>query len=618
VRLSLRWKMLFLVLLLIVIPILSLSINDYSNSVDRLADNVREAARSTLAGTEDVTDLFLKSIEEAVTMVSKNVSVQNSIDDDGAAEKTVELFAAYLEAHEDALNVFMGTRNKDFLVYPLAELPPGFDPTARPWYPGAIAARGVVWTEPYVDTGSGQLVVSVSIPVYRAGDAQAVGVAGIDVALGRLVELISTRPVGQEGYLVLLDEKGQVLAHPNQALIGEVFSSDLVKAFLTGKTGELDYTENGDDRFAVFTTVGRTGWKLAALISYDEARVLARQQLYRTLSIGTLFLLIALVVGVVFSNRFLIKPVGHLVKGAEEISKGNFRTEMEAGSGDEIGLLAQTFITLQKDLGTLIGEVKAASDTTALLSQNVFRSSQEISASTEEMAATTNEFAGSVQQMSDHVQNIDRDGHAIREIAENGEDIVARAVNQMQTIETSFGGLHQSVEKLGVQSREIGQITDIIRGISDQTNLLALNAAIEAARAGEQGRGFAVVAEEVRSLAEQSGAATEQIAGLLREINAQVAQVMSETNESIEEVKAGSHSVQVAGETFREIGQAINNISARIQEVASYALELSSGSEEMAAATEEQAATLQGITTAANDLAEQAGVLMELTKGFKI
>lgn len=131
-RLSLRWKMLFLVLLLIVIPILSLSINDYSNSVDRLADNVREAARSTLAGTEDVTDLFLKSIEEAVTMVSKNVSVQNSIDDDGAAEKTVELFAAYLEAHEDALNVFMGTRNKDFLVYPLAELPPDLIPQHGP------------------------------------------------------------------------------------------------------------------------------------------------------------------------------------------------------------------------------------------------------------------------------------------------------------------------------------------------------------------------------------------------------------------------------------------------------------------------------------------------------
>ena len=445
------------------------------------------------------------------------------------------------------------------------------------------------------------------------------GVAGIDVALDSLVDFISSTPVGQEGYLVLIDETGRILAHPQRDQIGEMLdSSELVKAFLANEHGELDYAEGNDERFAAFSTIGRTGWRIGALISYDEARLQAQAQLIRGLAIGLFFLVLALVIGIVFSNRILLKPVFTLVRGAEEISKGNFKTELNVRSGDEIGLLAQAFLLLQTNLGALIGDVQEASDTTAQLSQSVFRSSQEISASTEEMAATTNEFATSVQQMSDHVQTIDDDGHAIRDVAQSGQGLVSEAVQQMKSIEMSFNALHQSVESLTVQSQKVGQITDLIRGIADQTNLLALNAAIEAARAGEQGRGFAVVAEEVRSLAEQSGSATEQIAGLLRDINLQIDQVRSETNTSIEEVKVGSTSVQVAGETFGEIGQAIIKISQRIQEIASYALELSSGAEEMAAATEEQAATLQSITESADELAEQADVLMQLTEGFQI
>ena len=62
----------------------------------------------------------------------------------------------------------------------------------------------------------------------------------------------------------------------------------------------------------------------------------------------------------------------------------------------------------------------------------------------------------------------------------------------------------REVKNLGDKSKEIEEITEVIKGITEKTKLLALNAAIEAARSGEAGKGFAVVAEEVTKLAEQS------------------------------------------------------------------------------------------------------------------
>lgn len=621
-KLSLRWKILLLVFALIAVPVLALGVNSYIASRLYLTENVRVSARNGLASGIDVADVFLKSVENAVVMLSSEPSMQQVIRDPQAEDRVLALFEAYVKSHGDIENAYYGTSSGDFFVYPPAEggLPPGFNPTTRGWYQKAIETGSIAWTEPYIDTGSGKLVVSVVHPVRNPQNNQILGVVGIDVTLDSLSAILSGTTVGQGGYLVMIDNTGLVLAHPQAEVVGSRLpdSNDIYNMLLTSEFGEQDLTQDGEEKFIAFTSLDRTNWVLGAMISYDEAHVHIRSQLVQTLVIGVVLLVIAFGCAIIFANRLIIKPIALLVAAAGEIGKGNFTKSVDLQSSDELGVLADTFRKLQHDLGKLIGQVISASDATAELSRSVFRSSQEISASTEEMAATTSEFASSVQQLSDRVQHIDEYSNTVQTISREGEGLVQKAVNQMRHVESSFASLHQSVEELSVQSAEIGKITDIIRTISDQTNLLALNAAIEAARAGEQGRGFAVVAEEVRTLAEQTGHATEQIATLLQAVYGRIDQVRNQADGSLNEVKVGSDSVQVAGRAFGEIREAINNISARIQEVASYALELSSGSEEMAAATEEQAATLQAITSSANELAEQAELLMQITEEFTI
>ena len=52
----------------------------------------------------------------------------------------------------------------------------------------------------------------------------------------------------------------------------------------------------------------------------------------------------------------------------------------------------------------------------------------------------------------------------------------------MERIAHSVEEIGRTIEVLGKNSTQIGEIVAVIEDIADQTNLLALNAAIEAAR----------------------------------------------------------------------------------------------------------------------------------------
>lgn len=116
--------------------------------------------------------------------------------------------------------------------------------------------------------------------------------------------------------------------------------------------------------------------------------------------------------------------------------------------------------------------------------------------------------------------------HNITRFVGFGIDISDRRVAVTQTLKAMA-----SVEEV---SDRIASIVTSINQIAEQTNLLALNAAIEAARAGEAGRGFSVVADEVRNLAQRSGASAREIGQLVEETHSRVGE-LSEAMRNIDQ-----------------------------------------------------------------------------------
>ena len=131
----------------------------------------------------------------------------------------------------------------------------------------------------------------------------------------------------------------------------------------------------------------------------------------------------------------------------------------------------------------------------------------------------------------------------------------------MNFIQKTVSEANEKTKELENLTKQIGQISDVITGISDQTNLLALNAAIEAARAGEQGKGFAVVAGEVRKLAEESKKSASQITIIIQKIQESTEVVIDYMLNGQKEVDSGLIAVNEASEAFEKISKEIENVT---------------------------------------------------------
>jgi methyl-accepting chemotaxis protein len=95
-----------------------------------------------------------------------------------------------------------------------------FDPTARSWYKDAISKKSLVFSDPYIDAQTNQIVITPSIQITDSQNEVA-GVLAADIFLTTLVQKVSDMKVMDgKGYAFLIDNKGTMISHPIKELDG--------------------------------------------------------------------------------------------------------------------------------------------------------------------------------------------------------------------------------------------------------------------------------------------------------------------------------------------------------------------------------------------------------------
>uniref|UniRef100_UPI0006D1B374 methyl-accepting chemotaxis protein n=1 Tax=Clostridium sp. NkU-1 TaxID=1095009 RepID=UPI0006D1B374 len=240
----------------------------------------------------------------------------------------------------------------------------------------------------------------------------------------------------------------------------------------------------------------------------------------------------------------------------------------------------------------------------ALSSGQVANGSQLLANGSEEQERTVDMLSGSISQVAEKVRRLaEKAGEVSLQVQMTGTEVV--------NCDMSMQNLSSAMNEIHVSSGEIGKIIKVIEDIAFQTNILALNAAIEAARAGESGRGFAVVAGEVRNLAAKSSEAAKNTTALIKDsINAveKGNQILDETVQSMMKVLEDS---ALAVDSVDSISNIASQEAKAVEEVTKELGRISSVVQNNAAAAEESAASSE-------ELSQQAQLLRELVKSFRL
>lgn len=449
---------------------------------------------------------------------------------------------------------------------------------------------------------------------------------------------------GTEDYLTpypFTPEQEATISRPSEVIFSDIY--------------EDDYGVHKSVFFSLKGTDSVLGIDMNAKFIFD----LKKYVITISLLLSIVFILIGTVVSILVSRR-ISKPLIRLVGHTRLVAEGDLSKQIEVRGKDEIGQLMSHFNRMTLQLKKMIEQVKDTSAYVEVSSDEVSKRSnlstemiyetvasiQEIASGNETMTQVITENSKAIQEMavgmhhiSESIQESSEESFVTAQEAGQGEQIVTKAVSQMDAISQSVAHSTSLVRQMNERSREINGVVDMIKEIAGQINLLSLNAAIEAARAGEHGNGFAVVSGEIRKLAEQTASFSDQIYSTIRSIQEDTVKSVNAMNIVTEEVKAGTYSVHEAGKTFRVIKDLTVKVSDNFQAVSSVTEQLSAmveeisanaenitgitrvseaNSKKIAASSQEQLATLEETAQSAELLRDRAANLNEIVNQFKL
>ena len=317
-------------------------------------------------------------------------------------------------------------------------------------------------------------------------------------------------------------------------------------------------------------------------------------------------------------TKSITQPIALALEAAETIAEGNLTRPIKVDGTDEAGRLLLAMQKMQEKLRDTLMRISgsatqlaSAAEELNVVTDESARGLAQQDNEIEQAATAVNEMTSAVEEVARNAVSTSEASKNATESAGDGRDLVHETVNAIERMSGDVQSTADLIGNLAEESRDIGKVLDVIRGLADQTNLLALNAAIEAARAGEAGRGFAVVADEVRALAHRTQQSTS-------EIERMVGSIQGGTQKAVSSMRNSTDRAESTLSIAKGAGLALETINTAVIEINERNLVIAAAAEEQAAVAREVDRNLVNIrdlsTQSSNGAAQTSAASGELTR----
>src|SRR5699024_6141827 len=131
------------------------------------------------------------------------------------------------------------------------------------------AVINVIWFDPYINILSKNMIITDSKADYQ--NDLFICVVAVDILADTVIDMANNIEVGDSGHVLVIDQNGSFIAHPDDHLIGTGAENQAYfKPLSNGDDqGLIEYTENGDTKILSYVTNDITNWVIGETISAD-------------------------------------------------------------------------------------------------------------------------------------------------------------------------------------------------------------------------------------------------------------------------------------------------------------------------------------------------------------